>query len=90
MQPSLEMLKNQRNYLAHNLFDLLIGLIEETLLPRDELLDSDVHTYTEKAWLLEENLNGLADIVAKERRGMHITNRSTGRGPKACAAELKR
>ncbi|MCK4624942.1 MAG: hypothetical protein KAV00_06505 [Phycisphaerae bacterium] len=67
MQPSLEMLRDQRNYLVHSLFDLFAGLIEETLLPRADLLDSDVHTYTEKAWLLEGDLNDLADIVAKQR-----------------------
>lgn len=67
MQPSLELLTTQRNYLTHNLFELLMGFIEETLLPRTDLLDSDVHTYTEKVWQLEENLKGLADIVAKHR-----------------------
>ena len=56
----------QRNYLTHNIYALFIGLIEETRLERSNLLDSDVHTYTERAWQLRENLVGLADIVANK------------------------
>ena len=66
MQPALEVLKDQRNYVTHNVYALFSGLIEETILPRSELLDSDVDTFTERARELAENLNGLADIVAKE------------------------
>jgi hypothetical protein len=64
--PALEMIKDQRNYLAHNIYALFSGLIEETILERNDLLDSDVYTYTERAWQLKENINGLADIVEKE------------------------
>lgn len=66
MQPALELLRDQRNYLTHSIYALFSGLIEETILPRSDLLDSDVDTFTEKAWQLAENLNALADIVARE------------------------
>ena len=66
MQPALEVLKSQRNYLAHSIHALLSDWIEETILERSDLLDSDVSTYCERAWQLTENLNGLSEIVEKE------------------------
>lgn len=63
--PALGVLNDQRNYLAHNIHALFHGLIEETILGRTGLLDSDTHTFMERAWQLAENLNGLAEIVAK-------------------------
>ena len=68
MQPALDLVKNQRNYLAHNIHDLLMGKIEESLLPREDLIDLDVHTYSDKARKSEENLNGLANIISKQRK----------------------
>ncbi|MEJ1464553.1 MAG: hypothetical protein RPU15_14985 [Candidatus Sedimenticola sp. (ex Thyasira tokunagai)] len=62
--PHIEDLNRQRNYLAHNIHALFHGLIEETILERNGLLDSDTHTFMERAWQLAENLNALADIVA--------------------------
>lgn len=67
MVPVLEHIKDQRNYLAHNIYALFSGLIDETILERDGLLDSDVASYTERAWQLQENLNGLADIIASKK-----------------------
>lgn len=66
MQPSLELLRDQRNYLAHSIHALLSGWIEETILEKADLLDSDVSTYCDRAWQLTENLNGLAHIVGKK------------------------
>ena len=66
MQPALDVLKSQRNYLGHSIHALLSDWIEETILERSDLLDSDVSTYCERAWQLTENLNGLANIVEKE------------------------
>lgn len=66
MQPALEVLKSQRNYLVHSIHALLSDWIEETILERSDLLDSDISTYCERAWQLTEDLNGLADIVEKE------------------------
>jgi hypothetical protein len=53
----------QRNYLTHNIYSLFIELIDETGLERSNLIDSDVHTYVERAWQLKENLIGLAGVV---------------------------
>ncbi|MFQ5398711.1 MAG: hypothetical protein ACE5E7_03845 [Anaerolineae bacterium] len=63
MLPALETLRDQRNYLTHNLHALFSGLVEETILERTGVLDSDVHTFTERAWQLKENLDSLADII---------------------------
>ena len=57
------MLRDQRNYLAHNVHALFSGLVEETILERTGLLDSDVSLYTDRAWQLRENLENLADII---------------------------
>ena len=66
MRPSLEVLKSQRNYLAHIIHALLSDLIEETILEKSNLLDLGVSISCERAWRLTENLNGLADIVERE------------------------
>lgn len=66
MLPALKTLKDQRNYLTHNIHALFSGLVEETILESTELLDSDVDLYTERAWQLKENLNGLADIIFRK------------------------
>ena len=65
MVPVLESIRDQRNYFTHNIYALFSGLVEETILERTGLLDSDVATYMERAWMLKENLNGLADIISR-------------------------
>jgi len=67
MVPAVETIRDQRNYLAHNIYALFSGLVEETILPRSDLLDLDVDVYTDRACQLKENINGLADIVAREQ-----------------------
>lgn len=76
IHPHIEMFLKQRNYLTHNLYALLSGTIEETLLPSMNLVAMDVHLYTEKASQLESDLIGFADIVRKER--LRITNARNG------------
>lgn len=56
----------QRNYITHNIYALFTDLIDETILEKNDLLDSDVHLYIERAWQLKENLDGLSDIVKKK------------------------
>jgi len=68
MQPALEQLRDQRNYLTHNVHALFAGLVEETILPRTDLLDSDVDLFTERACQLAENLLELAKAVARQNR----------------------
>lgn len=63
---ALDTTRKQRNYLTHNIFALLTDLIDETILEGRNLLDSDVHTYEDRAWDLKENLIALADIIRKK------------------------
>ncbi len=60
---AFKMITDQRNYLTHNIYALLNYQIDETILEREGLLDSDVHTYIERAWVLNENIAGLTEIV---------------------------
>lgn len=53
----------QRNYLTHNLYDLLIGNIEETLLVGKDLVPMDVLVYTEKAEQTANNLFHFTEIM---------------------------
>jgi hypothetical protein len=53
------------NYLTHNIYALLNNQIDETILEREDLLDSDVHTYTERAWVLNDNIKGLTEIIKR-------------------------
>lgn len=59
-----ENLAQKRNYLAHSLHDLFAEVIVETILPRANLADGDVHFFTEKAWLLAEEFKAFSKIVA--------------------------
>jgi hypothetical protein len=75
-------LKLQRNYLTHSLFDLFSERIDETLLPRTNLVPMDVTVFTEKAWQLEQNLSGLSSIV-EERIAQLRDGTSQPSGPEA-------
>jgi hypothetical protein len=65
MVPALKTINSQRNYLAHNIYGLFSGLLSETLLPKNGLLNSDIDVFTLKAIELKNDLLGLADIVVK-------------------------
>ena len=60
---SFQLITKQRNYLTHNIYALLNYQIDETILEREDLLDSDVHTYVERAWVLNDNLKGLTETI---------------------------
>jgi hypothetical protein len=60
---ALTHISKQRNYLTHNIYALFIDLIDETILEKNNLLDSDVHFFIERAWQLKENIEGLAEII---------------------------
>jgi hypothetical protein len=78
---ALRTLSTQRNYLAHSIHALFSGLVEETILPRSGLLNSDVVTFTERAWQVRENLDGLAEIVeAESRRLPSLSSQPAARG----------
>jgi hypothetical protein len=63
---ALELICMQRNYLTHNIYALFIDLIDETILEKRNLIDTDVLTYVDRAWQLKTNLNGLADIISRK------------------------
>jgi hypothetical protein len=63
---ALKMILKQRNYITHNIYALFIDHLEETILEKNNLLDSDVHLYIERAWQLKENINGLAEIIKQK------------------------
>ena len=64
---TFKMIKEHRNYITHNIYALFIDLRDETILEKEYLLDSDVHLYTDRAWQLAENINGLADIIKNKK-----------------------
>ncbi|MGK0448877.1 MAG: hypothetical protein ACJA2M_002678 [Polaribacter sp.] len=66
MISALRMISKQRNYITHNIYALFIDQLDETILEINDLLDSDVHLYIERAWQLNENINGLADIIKQK------------------------
>ncbi len=68
MLPALESVRDQRNYLTHSIHALFSGLVEETILERSNLLDSDVNLFIDRAWQLADNLNGLAEILENHRK----------------------
>ena len=61
----LEIVLKQRNYLTHNIYALFINLIEETLLPKN-IIDTDILTFTDKAFKLRVNLSDLAEMIKIE------------------------
>ena len=65
---SLKMLKEQRNYIMHNIYGLFVDLKDETILEKHNLFDTDVELYIEKAWQLKENLNSLSAIISKKNK----------------------
>jgi len=62
---ALESTCKQRNYITHNIYSLLTELFDETILPKNDLIDTDVLTYTEKAWETRKNLIDLAELISK-------------------------
>lgn len=65
--PTLRVLVTQRNYLVHSVHPLFAGAIEETILPRSNLLDSDIEGFTDRARELIEDLNSLARVLEKQQ-----------------------
>lgn len=61
----LNNLRSQRNYLAHNIYPLMAGLIDETFLERDSLVDEDISLFEERATQLAADLNYLSQLIEK-------------------------
>lgn len=66
MIDALRMVSIQRNYITHNIYALFMGQLEETILEKNNLFDSDVDLYVERARQLKENINGIAEILKNE------------------------
>ncbi len=64
----LKEISKQRNYITHNIYALFTDLLSETVLEKNNLLDSDVILYIERAWQLKKNIEGLSDIISKENK----------------------
>lgn len=64
---AFKIIKDQRNYLTHNIYALLNNQIEETTLEKEELLDSDVLVYQERVWQLNKNLEDLSNLVRNKK-----------------------
>ena len=60
---ALKQISKQRNYITHNIYALFIDLVDETILEKNDLLDSDVHTYLNRVHQLNENLQSLTYII---------------------------
>lgn len=63
---SLRQITKQRNYITHNIYALFTDSIDETILEKNNLLDSDVHSYVERAWQLQENIENLTKSLIVE------------------------
>lgn len=63
---ALEQISIQRNYIMHNIYALFTGLKDETILEKNNLLDSDVLLYFERVWELKKNIDDLTDIINKK------------------------
>lgn len=64
---TLELICKQRNYFTHNIYALFIETIEKTILDRHNLVDTDVITFSDYAYQLKDNLNGLADLISEKQ-----------------------
>lgn len=56
-------LVRKRNYLAHSLFDLFSGQIEETILERQGLIKEDLHLFRERVDSLASDFMHFVSIV---------------------------
>lgn len=72
----LSKLKKQRDYLMHSLFDLFSARTKKDLVLLEDLTPTETSFFTEKAWQLEQNLNGLSSIaeqrIAQLRNGARL------------------
>lgn len=61
--PALNMLKDQRNCLIHEIHAYFSGLIENTLIDDENIIDSDVSLFIERAIILKDNVEGIIQII---------------------------
>ena len=56
----------QRNTFSHNIYKILGGGIEGSILPSEDLIPSDVYSFALMAKQTADNINGFSDLVTKE------------------------
>ena len=64
LSEALREICSKRNYLTHNVYALFSEQIDETIFERDNLLDTDVTLYIERASQLHWDLMGFAEIIS--------------------------
>jgi hypothetical protein len=64
---ALKQISKKRNYITHNLYALFSDLIEETILKKNDLMEYDVTLYIHRVWHLNQDLNGLADLIKEKK-----------------------
>jgi hypothetical protein len=63
----------KRNYLAHSLYDLFSSVIDETILPRNELVEMDVQIFAGRAQeLAKEFFHFSKLVVSTDPLGTHL------------------
>ena len=63
---AFDIVLKQRNYITHNIYSLLSDVIEETILEKNHLLDTDIVTYMDRIDELRSNLNDLTVLIQKK------------------------
>ncbi|MCT4698263.1 hypothetical protein [Tenacibaculum haliotis] len=57
----------QRNELTHNVYSIFIDLKKDSILDKDNLLDSDVWSYIDFLWQAKENVNNISEIIRQKK-----------------------
>ncbi|MBL7473322.1 hypothetical protein [Robertkochia sediminum] len=65
---ALKQISKQRNYITHNIYALFSDLIDETILEKNDLIDLDVTLYISRVWHLNQDLNGLANLIKEKKK----------------------
>ncbi|NVK53503.1 MAG: hypothetical protein HWD85_11260 [Flavobacteriaceae bacterium] len=56
----------QRNELTHNIYSIFRNIKDNSILEKDNLLDSDVWTYTDFIYQVNENFNHISEIIKEK------------------------
>jgi hypothetical protein len=62
------MILKQRNCITHIIYALFTDLIDESIIEKENLLDSDVELYIDRAWQVTKNLNDLANLIKDKNK----------------------
>ena len=62
------MILKQRDCITHITYALFTDLIDESIIEKENLLDSDVELYINRAGQLTKNLNDLANLIKDKNK----------------------